>query len=195
MQKLYVSGIVNDSIVDGPGLRLAVFMQGCVHACMGCHNSHTWKIGAGEVKTSTDLIKALKLNPLCKGVTLTGGDPLLQSKGLLPFAKFAKKQKKEIAIYTGFLIEDIFENLKTTEQLKAQNENNKTFIQNKLEPKIKKEMQELLKVADILVDGKFILEEKSLDLKWKGSRNQRVIDIQKTLKQNKIILANDERWN
>ena len=167
--RIRISGIVEDSIVDGPGLRLSVFTQGCPHHCPGCHNPHTHSLKGGKMISPGKIIKQIALNPLLYGITLSGGEPFLQAKRLIPIARFVKAQGLEVACYTGYLFEEL--------------------ISGKIPY-----ARELLEYVDILIDGKFVLAQKSLSLKFKGSKNQRTIDVQSSLKQNRAILSKDEKW-
>ena len=167
--RIRISGIVEDSIVDGPGLRLSVFTQGCPHHCPGCHNEHTHSFKGGKMVSPGKIIKQIALNPLLYGITLSGGEPFVQAKKLIPIARFVKAQGLEVACYTGYLFEEL--------------------ISGKVPY-----ARELLEYVDILIDGKFVLAQKSLNLKFKGSKNQRTIDVQSSLKQNRAILSKDERW-
>lgn len=153
--------ILNDSIVDGPGMRLVVFLQGCKWNCEGCHNPHLFPLDEGieieEVQLAKIILK--KINSMHSGITFSGGDPILQNEALLKVIKYIRSRRPDINIwvYTGFLFEDI----------------------NNLP---------LLKEIDVLVDGQFKLNEKDISLKFKGSANQRVIDIKKSLQNNKVTL-------
>lgn len=169
MRKLKISGIVNDSIVDGPGLRLTIFTQGCPHHCPGCHNPQTHPFKGGKKISATKVIKEIAESPLIFGVTFSGGEPFMQAKTLIPIARFVKAQGLEMACYTGFLFEEL------------------------LSGKVPF-ARELLSYLDILIDGKFVISQKSLDLKFKGSKNQRTIDVQKSLQEGKAILSEDEKW-
>ena len=84
---LDLSGIVGDSIVDGPGIRVTVFCQGCPHHCPGCHNPETWEFGCGTPMDEEDILSIVRSNPLCRGVTFSGGEPFAQAEG---YAKLAK---------------------------------------------------------------------------------------------------------
>ena len=152
MERLRISGIIKESIVDGPGLRLVIFTQGCKHNCEGCHNSDTHSFAGGKLIDSVDILTLLKENPLLDGVTFSGGDPFEQAKVLAVLGRDIRNMGFDIITYTGYLYEDII------------NSNNKDWL-------------ELLKVTDILIDGKFDITKKSLDIKFRGSTNQRVIDI------------------
>lgn len=158
--KIKVSNIINDSIVDGPGIRLAVFTQGCTHNCKGCHNPQTHDISGGHPVDMKDIIEMVNKNPLLDGVTITGGEPFLQSKELSNLAKEIKKLGLNVMVYTGY----------TWEELMRSYEVHESF----------------LKEIDVLVDGRFMPELRSLDLKYRGSSNQRIIDVKKTLELNKI---------
>lgn len=169
MKKLRISGTVNDSIVDGPGLRFTIFTQGCPHNCPGCHNPQTHSMKGGKKISINKLYKQIKENGLLSGITFSGGEPFVQAKTLIPLAKKLKEDNFEIASYTGYLFEDLL--------------NDKVPF-----------AKELLKYLDVLIDGKFVLSLKSMDLAFKGSSNQRTIDVQKSLKENKTILSSDNRW-
>lgn len=169
MIKLRISGLVNDSIVDGPGLRYTIFTQGCPHNCQGCHNPQTHPFKGGKKISIKKIIKEIDSNPLLYGVTFSGGEPFIQAKALLPVAKHIKEKNLELACYTGFLFEHL-------------NSNQLPFA------------QELLKYIDILIDGKFVISQKSLDCKFKGSRNQRTIDVQKSIQENKTIISKNPKW-
>ena len=154
-----IAGVVNDSIVDGPGIRYTIFTQGCPHHCKGCHNPQTWSFDGGKVVEVESLLGALDENPLLSGVTFSGGEPFMQPQPLIEIAKAAKKKGLNVLSYTGFLYEDLLKD---------------------------KEKFELLKELDYLIDGPFILEQRDLELRFAGSRNQRMIDVQKSLLNNTI---------
>lgn len=158
-------GVANDSIVDGPGLRYSVYVQGCSHHCPGCHNPESWAFEGGTVTTIEALVKDIQQNQLIHDVTLSGGDPFDQAG---PVAKLATRLKElgyRLWSYSGYLYEDLCERAKTDADIKT-----------------------ILDSIDVLVDGEFKKDLKSLDLKWKGSSNQRVIDMNKTREQGKIVL-------
>ena len=170
MCKLKVAGIVNDSITDGPGLRYTLFLQGCPHHCEGCHNPQTWSQDGGTIMDSNIILEQIKNNPLLQGVTFSGGEPLIQAKNLILLANEIKKLNLDLAIYTGYTFEELLQN------------NNEYQIQ-------------LLKIADILIDGRFDKNKKDYKLKFCGSYNQRIIDLKESFKQNKLVLNTSERWN
>lgn len=158
--------LTKDSIVDGEGLRTVIWAQGCAHNCKGCHNKSTHDFNKGILKDVDDIINEIKTLRLQKGITLSGGDPFFQPKQFTKIAKFAKSINLDVWAYTGFKIEDfLYSN-----------------IQNK------KEILELLNYVDILVDGKFEEDKKSIELSFRGSYNQRIIDVKKTIKNNNITI-------
>ena len=158
-----LSGIVNDSIVDGPGLRLAVFMQGCPYGCPGCHNPQTHDVMGGREADTQEVRAMLKKNPLLDGLTLSGGEPLLQPQAAREMAEMAKAQGLNVWCYTGDTVEHMLKNCAP-------------------------DVMAALEHVDVLVDGPFILEQKSLDLRFRGSRNQRLINMPATLKAGKAVL-------
>ena len=161
--RISLSGVTGDSIVDGPGLRLTIFTQGCLHHCPGCHNPQTHDPAGGSWADTDDILAAAAENPLLDGITLSGGDPFLQPVPCLALAKGAHKIGLNVWTYTGY----------TWEALLEENDAEKLA---------------LLKETDVLVDGPFLLAERSLELRFCGSRNQRLIDVKKSLAQNEIVL-------
>ena len=165
---LDLSGIVTDSIVDGPGIRTAVFSQGCPHHCEGCHNPETWQFGIGTQMEEETVLDIVKSNPLCRGVTFSGGEPFAQAEGFAKLAKLLKQQGYEVASYTGYTFEQL---LRGTPAQK-----------------------ELLDTIDILIDGPFLLSERSLELNFRGSRNQRILDVPKSLASGIPVSTSSGRW-
>ena len=155
-----------DSIVDGPGLRMVIWTQGCIHNCYGCHNPQTHKLDGGIVIDTSYIINEMNKLKLQRGITLSGGEPFLQAKALSEIAKYAKSINLDVWCYTGF----------TYEQLCSID--NPLYFDN----------MNLLKYIDILVDGKFDINKKSIGLKFRGSSNQRIIDVQHSLKSKKVVL-------
>ncbi len=164
-----IAGVVNDSIVDGPGLRFSVFTQGCSHHCPGCHNPETHDPQGGHDEDTDALIAKMKKNPLLSGITLTGGDPLEQSAPCLELAKAAHAAGLNVWAYTGY----------TWEQLL-----------NRADP----DQMALLREVDVLVDGPFIQGERSLELDYRGSKNQRLIDVPASLRENRVVLWTPPVW-
>lgn len=157
-----IAGLVQDSIVDGPGLRFTVFTQGCPHRCESCHNPETHDPDGGKEIPVDEVIKQMRSNPLTDGVTLSGGEPFAQAEDCAAIAEAAKKAGLNVWTYTGYTFEQLF---------------------NLSDPDMKK----LLNLTDVLVDGPFILAERSLAIKWRGSKNQRLIDVQKSLAEGKAV--------
>lgn len=161
--RISLSGVTGDSIVDGPGLRLTIFTQGCLHHCPGCHNPQTHDPEGGSWADTEDILAAAAENPLLDGITLSGGDPFLQPVPCLALAEGAHKIGLNVWTYTGY----------TWEALLEENDAEKLA---------------LLKETDVLVDGPFLLAEHSLELRFCGSRNQRLIDVKKSLAEDKVVL-------
>ncbi len=151
--KIKIAGLVNDSIVDGPGLRFAVFMQGCPHHCPGCHNPETHDPDRGKLKDTQEIIERIQKNPLLDGVTFTGGEPFMQPLPLKEMVLKVKEMGLDVVIYTGYTYEYLMMN-----------------------PLFK----EILSQADYLIDGPFLIDQRSLSLVFKGSKNQRTIDLRKS---------------
>lgn len=152
---LRVAGVVEESIVDGPGIRYVIFTQGCPHKCKGCHNPETWNVEGGYDLDLKDALKSIRSNPLLQGVTLSGGEPILQVEKLLDFVKEVKALGKDIIVYTGYTLEHL-------ETLKKEN----------------RVLEEFLYTIDILVDGKYEESLKGVNLVFRGSQNQRLIKLQ-----------------
>ena len=166
---LKVAGCVSDSIVDGPGLRFTVFFQGCPHHCPGCQNPSTWPFEGGEEYTPEQLVELAKRSPLCKGVTLSGGEPFAQAGlEMIRFVRLCKAQGYEVACYTGY----------TFEQLQNGSP----------------EQKALLTELDTLIDGRFEQQQCSLDLRFRGSSNQRILNVPKSLASGRPAWEEGERW-
>ena len=164
---LKLAGIAGDSIVDGPGIRTTYFAQGCPHHCEGCHNPETWDFGGGKPWEAEALADVARNNPLCKGVTFSGGEPFAQPEGFSELAEILRSDGYEIAAYTGYLFEEL---------------QNGTTAQKRL-----------LGLLDVLIDGRFELRRRSLELPFRGSANQRIIDVPKSLAAGEIVPA-PPRW-
>lgn len=169
MSKIRIAGYVDDSIVDGPGIRFTIFTQGCAHHCFNCHNPETWAFDKGKDVDIDELISKIKRNPLLQGITLSGGDPLYQVNACLELVKKVKELNSDldIIIYTGFTFEELAINFKKNNDLLS-----------------------LLKLSDILIDGKYEDSLRDLTLRFRGSSNQRVINLKKTFLEEKIVLEN-----
>ena len=162
--KIY--GLVQDSIVDGPGFRFSCFVQGCPHRCPGCHNPDSHDPADGTEMPPEEVIQKMLSNPLTDGLTLTGGEPFAQAEDCLLIARAAHAHSLNVWSYSGWTYEQLLSD--GTEAQKA-----------------------LLQELDVLVDGPFLLAERSLSLNWRGSRNQRVIDVQKSLSSGMVTLYRD----
>ena len=165
---LDLAGIVNDSIVDGPGIRMTVFAQGCPHHCHGCHNPETWEFGTGTPMDEERIADIVGTNPLCRGVTFSGGEPFAQAEGFSKLTKLLKQRGYEVASYSGYTFEQLV---------------NGTEAQ-----------RELLQSIDVLIDGPFIMAQRSLEIAFRGSKNQRIIDVQKSLAKGEPVCITSGRW-
>lgn len=155
-----------DSVVDGEGIRTVIWTQGCSHNCKGCHNPETHDFNGGALIDIEDIKKELMNLKFQDGITLSGGDPFMQPDACLEIARFAKKIGLNVWIYTGF----------TFDQLRTLGRTKPVII-------------ELLKNTDVLIDGKFVLEEKTYEAPYRGSKNQRIIDVQQSLIKNEIVIV------
>ena len=153
--KLQVLDIVMDTVVDGPGLRASIYLAGCYHRCPGCHNPQSWDMNGGKEMEVDEIVEILKQSGHTK-FTITGGDPFYQPVGLLELVVRIRKEipGSNIWCYTGFLFEDLLD---------------------------REEMVLILKNIDVLVDGPFIQELRDESLTYRGSSNQRVLEIPKDL--------------
>ena len=158
-----IANILKESTVDGEGWRSVIFFQGCSHRCKGCHNPQTWNFKGGTEVITEDLIaeilEILEKDMLLDGITLSGGDPFYQVEDAIKISKAVKEKGYSVWAYTGFTIEQIME------------DDNKA---------------ELLNYIDILVDGKFIKEQRTLLMPYIGSSNQRIIDVKRTLESGEL---------
>lgn len=155
MMTVNVAGIEPESIVDGPGIRMAVFVQGCPRRCPGCHNPQTWDYNDGIEIDVDALVCVLDRNPLLSGVTISGGEPFSTfNLGWTQLAAEAKQRGLSVWVYTGYTYEQI----------------------------IKRYKPAVLQHVDVLVDGPYVEAERTLELPWRGSRNQRLIAVQESLR-------------
>lgn len=183
---LRLAGVVRESIVDGPGLRFAIFCQGCPHNCPKCHNQDTHDFSGGYDCDIQKIVNAIEENPLLSGVTFSGGEPSHQPVAFLEIAKKVKSRGLNIWMYSGYTLEELLSRANSTiSDLDNMNENSsQTSEKNEEQVALKG----LLSLIDVLVDGKFINELKDLTLPFRGSKNQRLIDMAATKRHNKIIL-------
>ena len=160
--EIRIAGIIPESVVDGPGgISYTIFAQGCLHNCQGCHNPNTHSFESGQIIDCSFILDDIKKYPMSKVVTFSGGDPFHQPEAFAHLAIKLKQQGYKLVGYTGYLFENLLED------------------QSKLK---------LLQKLDILIDGPFIEKLKDIDLKFRGSSNQRIIDVQKTIIQGDMTL-------
>jgi anaerobic ribonucleoside-triphosphate reductase activating protein len=157
--------MVQDSIVDGPGIRFTVFAQGCPRHCEGCHNPETLDPAGGREISAAEVIAEMRKNPLTDGLTLSGGEPFLQAGELAEVADAARAAGLNVWTYTGYTFEDLLASSRENADIAA-----------------------LLAATDVLADGEFILAEKSFSVKWRGSRNQRLIGAQESLRRGAAVI-------
>lgn len=157
---LRIVDIIEGTSVDGAGLRTAIYTAGCAHACPGCHNPTTWPFDCGREVTSAEILEAVERNGF--NVTLTGGDPLYQADALVPLATELKKRGYNIWCYTGFTFEQLL---------------------------TRPDAMRLLPFIDILVDGPFVESLRDPDLRFRGSSNQRIIDVAASLDASAPVVA------
>lgn len=181
-----LAGIIRESIVDGPGLRFTIFSQGCPHGCKGCHNPETHSFDGGYDCSLEKIFNAIIENPLLDGLTFSGGEPFLQPEAYLNIAKFAKERGLNIVCYSGYTFEELIK-LANGEIPTVKNHNEKSTDSSR-----KSAIKELLDTIDILIDGKFVEEERDLSLLFRGSKNQRVLDM--NLSRKNGFATPDERY-
>lgn len=157
-----LAGLVNDSIVDGPGLRLAVFTQGCPHHCPHCHNPQSHDFEGGEFRSTQEILEIARDNVLLDGITLSGGEPFCQPEACTELARGAHEAGLNVWCYTGYLYETLLE---------------------------RPEWKSLLENIDVLVDGPFIWADKTLDKRFRGSANQRILDVPASLASGRAVLS------
>lgn len=163
-----IADIVQDSIVDGPGIRLTVFTQGCPHRCKGCHNPGTWDYDGGRLVDTDEIIAMMDANPLLDGITLSGGEPFQQALACMVLARAAYERGLSVWCYTGY---DFHTLLAAYQGAPGRG---------------------LLDYVDVLVDGPYIESQRTLELPWRGSRNQRLIDVQASLKAGHVVEYKEE---
>lgn len=161
--KARIYGLVQNSYVDGPGIRMAVFFQGCRMHCKGCHNQGSWDPNGGTEMDTEEIKRRMAIDPLLAGITLSGGEPFLQPEAALDLAKFAHSLGLNVWCYTGYIMDSI---LDTGDSAQVT----------------------LLKETDVLVDGLYQQGERSLALKWRGSSNQRLIYVPESLEKGCVVL-------
>ena len=160
MTELRINARIKETIADGPGIRYAVYTQGCTHRCEGCHNPHTHDPSGGEDMAVDTMLAEIDRNPLLDGITLSGGEPFLQIEPLIILCQAVRERGLNVWIYSGWTFEELYQD---------------------------DAKRSLLELADVLVDGRFILGQRSLTLPWRGSRNQRVIDVRLSLQAGEAV--------
>lgn len=165
MQIRLASELQIDSIVDGEGIRTVIWTQGCPHNCPSCHNPSTHDFAGGFVEDVDTILDDLHHLKAQSGITFSGGDPMCQPEACAVIAKEAKKLGYSVWCYTGYTYEELLGL-----------------------GKMKQSILDFLKTIDVLIDGRFILAEKSLDLKFKGSKNQRVIDVARSFETGEVCI-------
>ncbi|MBP1619068.1 MAG: ribonucleoside-triphosphate reductase class activase subunit [Bacteroidetes bacterium] len=164
MNKLSILNVVHYTTVDGPGFRTSVYAAGCAHACPGCHNAHTWDIKKGEFLDISALLEVIKADDFAD-VTFSGGDPLFQVEGFTELARRIKAEtNKNIWCYTGFTFEQVLQSPR---------------------------MSQILPLIDVLVDGRFVENLRDEDLLFRGSSNQRLIDVQASRAVGRAVIYED----
>lgn len=166
--KIRIAGVVRESIVDGPGLRFVVFCQGCPHGCPGCHNEATHDFSGGYDCEIEKILAAIEKDPLLDGVTFSGGEPLCQPAAFHALAQEIKRRfpGMNIVTFTGYTYEEL-------QPLAAQDP----------------DLAGLLNLTDLLIDGRFVEAEKDLTLQFRGSRNQRIIDMNATRAAGQVVIS------
>lgn len=167
--ELKIAGVIDESIVDGPGIRYVVFVQGCPHRCEGCHNPQTHDFSGGTTADIALILGEIDRDPMISGVTFSGGEPFCQARQLGILADEVKRRRKDLIIYTGY----------TYEQLNGMAENDPAVAH-------------LLNTADRLIDGPFVLAERDLELPFWGSRNQRYIDLPRSRAAGEVVLVDEQ---
>ena len=161
-----LAGLVPESYVDGPGIRFTIFVQGCPHHCEGCHNPETHDFNAGRMADTDRIYKKIKQFPLVKGVTFSGGEPFCQPEPLSELALKLRNDGYHIMSYTGYTFEQLLSKSAEDEYTRK-----------------------LLEQLDLLVDGRFVLAERTLELPFRGSRNQRIINVPESLEAGEAVIV------
>ena len=162
------AGLIHDSVVDGPGLRYVVFTQGCTIKCPGCHNPDTWDLTAGTEISVDEIISDMLSNPLTDGLTISGGEPFIQAADCASLAAAAREAGLNVWVFTGYTFDDLYTRAVTDSSIKK-----------------------LLDLTDVMVEGKYIESERTLSVKWCGSKNQKIIDVPKSMINGKGVLLNE----
>ena len=164
--KLRLAGITRESVVDGPGIRVVIYAQGCPHDCPGCQNPKTHDPGGGQLFDTRQVIQMIRRVPIAQGVTFSGGEPFLQAEAFAELGYKLKSYGLDIITYTGYLWDDLVNSSEAG-------------------------WRDLLSLTTLLIDGPFLEEEQDLSLAFRGSRNQRIIDVGKSLLSNEPVVVSD----
>lgn len=168
--KIRLFGMVRNSIVDGPGIRYTLFTQGCPHHCNHCHNPGSWDPTGGALYDIDWIVSEIIKDPLTSGVSLSGGEPFIQLEAcneLLSQLQEKGGNKYDVYTWTGYRFEELVSDEKYSS---------------------------ILDKIDVIVDGVYINEMRNLKLKWRGSENQRLIDVKESLRLGNTTLVTDPRW-
>ena len=158
-----VLSIVEDTMVDGPGFRTSISCAGCRHRCEGCHNPQSWDFSGGHAMTTDEVMRVIEADPFAN-VTFSGGDPMYQPEGFAELARAIRERtRKTIWCYTGFTFEQLLSNPR---------------------------QRALVELVDVLVDGPFVKSLRDETLRFRGSRNQRLVDVRRSLEQGTVV-----EWN
>ncbi len=163
---LQILNIIEDTMVDGPGFRTSIYCAGCRHKCAGCHNPQSWDPQGGHAMTTDDIMRIIEADPFTRGVTFTGGDPMYQPEGFADLARAIRQRtpEKDIWCYTGFTFEQLVDNPRH---------------------------YALLQLIDVLVDGPFVRDKRDEQLLFRGSTNQRLIDVPHSLQQHCAVIFSE----
>ena len=165
MMMMRILDIVEDTMVDGPGFRTSIYCAGCRHQCPGCHNPQSWAFDQGREMTVRELMRIIVADPYTRGVTFSGGDPMYQAAAFAELARqIHRRTQKDVWCYTGFTFESL----------------------------IQDDQRELLAEVDVLVDGPFVQSLHDPDLLFRGSSNQRLIDVQASMYSGETVLWKPE---
>ena len=166
--KIRIAGVVRESFVDGPGIRFTVFCQGCPHHCVGCHNPATHDFSGGYDCEIEKILDAVEKNPMLDGITFSGGEPLCQPEAFLELAREIRSRfpQLNIVIFTGYTYEELQQMWDGRPALKA-----------------------LLDLTDYLIDGRYMEKQRDLTLQFRGSQNQRIIDMNATREAGIVVLS------
>ena len=166
--QLKIAGVVRESIVDGPGIRFVVFTQGCSHRCPGCHNPQTHDPEGGNWIDTDRILEEIDKNPILKGVTFSGGEPFEQPRAMAELAKGVMERDLDLVSYSGYTFEELLEMAEEDEDVRY-----------------------IIEHCRMIIDGRFQLENKTLALPFRGSTNQRLIDVQASLETGKVVEFED----